>query len=272
MAKIDFTASLGNTKTLMGIAFLLILWCVESWLPLFRERRHRVRHAGRNLAIAILNTAVIGLVFSSLTATVAAWSQDRGAGLLHALNLPIWGEACIALVVFDGWMYLWHRANHAIPFLWRFHRMHHSDVEMDVTTATRFHTGELVISSILRLAIIPLLGLDLWQVILYELILLPVIQFHHSNVNLPEKYDRFLRALIVSPNMHRVHHSRFQPETDSNYSSILSVWDRVANTLRLNKQPESIELGLSEFDDLQWHTIWGMIKTPFLNPTQSVRR
>lgn len=268
----DFTATLSGTKTLLGIAVLLILWCVETWMPLFRERRHRVRHAGRNLAIAVLNTAIIGLVFSSLTAMVAAWSQDRAAGLLHVLSLPSWSGTLIAILVFDGWMYLWHRANHAIPFLWRFHRMHHSDTEMDVTTATRFHTGELVISSILRLTIIPLLGIDLWQVILYELILLPVIQFHHSNVNLPEKYDRCLRALIVSPNMHRVHHSRFQPETDSNYASILSVWDRLAKTFRLKEQPESIELGLSEFDDLQWQTIWGMLKTPFLNPTQSVRR
>ena len=268
----DFTATLSGTKTLLGIAVLLILWSLETWLPLFRDRRHRVRHAGRNLTIAILNTAIIGLVFSSLTAMVASWSQNHSAGLLHVLSLPSWGETLIAILVFDGWMYLWHRANHAIPFLWRFHRMHHSDAEMDVTTATRFHTGELVISSILRLAIIPLLGLDLWRVILYELILLPVIQFHHSNVNMPEKYDRCLRALIVSPNMHRVHHSRFQPETDSNYSSILSVWDRLAKTFRLKEQPESIELGLSEFDDLQWQTIWGMLKTPFLNPTQSVRR
>lgn len=268
----DFAATLSGTKTLLGIAVLLILWCVETWMPLFRERRHRVRHAGRNLSIAIINTAIIGLAFAGLTAMVAGWSHDRGIGLLHALNLPIWAETLIAILVFDGWMYLWHRANHAIPFLWRFHRMHHSDPDMDVTTATRFHTGELVISSILRLGLIPLLGLDLWQVILYELILLPVIQFHHSNVNLPEKYDRCLRALIVSPNMHRVHHSRFQPETDSNYSSIFSVWDRAARTFLLKEQPKSIELGLSEFDEFQCQTVWGMLKTPFFSPTQSVRR
>ena len=268
----DFAATLSGTKTLLGIAVLLILWCVETWMPLFRERRHRVRHAGRNLAVAIINTAIIGLAFSGLTAMVAGWSQDGGAGLLHALNLPIWAETLIAILVFDGWMYLWHRANHAIPFLWRFHRMHHSDPDMDVTTATRFHTGELVFSSLLRLGLIPLLGLDLWKIILYELVLIPVIQFHHSNVNLPEKYDRCLRALIVSPNMHRVHHSRFQPETDSNYSSIFSVWDRAARTLRLKEQPGGIELGLPEFDEFQWQTVWGMLKTPFLNPTQSVRR
>ncbi len=268
----DLTATLSGTKTKLGIAVLLILWCVETWMPLFRERRHRVRHAGRNLAIAVVNTAVIVLVFSSLTAMVASWSQSHSAGLLHALRFPIWAEALIAILLFDGWMYLWHRANHVIPLLWRFHRMHHSDPEMDVTTATRFHTGELIISSILRLAIIPLLGLNLWQIILYELILLPVIQFHHSNVNLPEKCDRCLRVLIVSPNMHRVHHSRFQPETDSNFSSIFSVWDRIARTLRLKKQPGTIELGLSEFDDLQWQTIWGMLKTPFLTSTQTIRR
>ena len=161
-------------------------------------------------------------------------------------------------------MYLWHRANHRILFLWRFHRMHHSDPQMDVTTALRFHTGELVFSSLLRFAVVPLLGMNLWQLIFYEILLLPIIQFHHSNVNLPESWDRCLRTIIVTPNIHRVHHSRWQPETDSNYSSIFSFWDRVFGSFRLRKDSHTIQYGLYTYDAQEWQTTWGMLKTPFL--------
>ena len=220
-------------------------------------------HASRNLVIALFNIGFIALMFSGIISVVATWNQNMNFGLLIFLDLPLAIETGIALLLFDGWMYLWHRANHEIPFLWRFHRMHHSDREIDVTSATRFHIGELILSSVLRLGVIPLLGLELWQLVLYEVMLLPVIQFHHSNVNLPERWDRLLRTIIVSPNMHRVHHSRIQLETDSNYSSVFSFWDRLARTFRRREDLRAIEFGLLEFDDLKWQTILGMLRTPF---------
>ena len=251
-------------KTVLAIAVLAFLWCLETWLPLYCERHgNRLKHAGRNIVIALFNTTVIALMLYGIMAVVALWNYNQKIGLLNLLDLPPTIETGIALLLFDGWMYLWHRANHKIPFLWRFHRMHHSDREMDVTSATRFHTGELIFSSILRLGVIPLLGLELWQLVLYEVMLLPVIQFHHSNVNLPERWDRLLRAIIVSPNMHRVHHSRIQHETDSNYSSVFSFWDRLACTFRRREDVGAIEFGLLEFDDLKWQTILGMLRTPF---------
>ena len=257
-------SSLDPLKTAMPIAVLVFLWCLETWLPLYHGRRgNRLKHAGRNIAFALFNTVSVALMFSGMVAMVTVWSQNHKFGLLHILNFSLLVETGIALLVFDGWMYLWHRANHEIPFLWRFHRMHHSDCEVDVTSATRFHTGELILSSVLRLIVLPLLGLELWQLVLYEVILLPVIQFHHSNVKLPEKWDRLLRAIIVSPNMHRVHHSRIQLETDSNYSSVFSFWDRLARTFRLRDNVLAIEFGLLEFDDLKWQTVGGMLRTPF---------
>ena len=260
----DTTATLDRLNTVLAIAALVFLWCLETWLPLYRERHgNRLRHAGRNIAITLFNTVVIALMFSGIMAMVATWNQDNRFGLLHLLDLPLWIETGIALLLSDGWMYLWHRVNHGIPFLWRFHRMHHSDREMDVTSATRFHIGELILSSVLRLGILPLLGLKMWQLVLYEVMLLPVIQFHHSNVNLSERWDRLLRIIIVSPNMHRVHHSRTQLETDSNYSSVFSFWDRLACTFRWREDVEAIELGLAEFADAKWQTIWGMLRTPF---------
>jgi sterol desaturase/sphingolipid hydroxylase (fatty acid hydroxylase superfamily) len=168
----------------------------------------------------------------------------------------------VALLLFDAWMYLWHRANHAVPFLWRFHRMHHSDPAVDTTTALRFHVGEIVISTLLRLGVIPLLGMRLWQVILYETLLLPVIAFHHSNVALPTVWDRRLRWVIVSPNMHRVHHSDWQPETDSNFASIFSWWDRLGRSFRLRPDVRTLQYGLRELDGNQWQGLWGLLRTP----------
>jgi hypothetical protein len=178
----------------------------------------------------------------------------------------------VGVLLLDAWMYAWHRANHALPFLWRFHRMHHSDPTVDVTTALRFHCGEIVLSSLLRLAVVPLLGLELWQVILYETMLLPVIAFHHSNVALPERWDRLLRLVIVSPNMHRVHHSDWQPETDSNFASIFSWWDRLGRSFRLRPDVRTLHYGLREFDGDRWQSLWGLLRTPLARLTQVIGR
>jgi sterol desaturase/sphingolipid hydroxylase (fatty acid hydroxylase superfamily) len=251
-----------RVQTGVSVGVLLVLWLLETWLPVFVDRPHRLRHAFRNLVMAGINLAVMGLVFAAAAAGVAAWAEAAPFGLLHWLAVPLWVEIPLALVLFDAWMYLWHRANHAISFLWRFHRMHHTDPEVDVTTALRFHVGEIILSSSLRLGVIPLLGLHLWEVILYETLLLPVIAFHHSNVALPEPWDRRLRLVIVSPNMHRVHHSDWQPETDSNFASIFSWWDRLGRSFRLRPDVRTLHYGLREFDGDEWQRPAGLLRTP----------
>jgi sterol desaturase/sphingolipid hydroxylase (fatty acid hydroxylase superfamily) len=150
----------------------------------------------------------------------------------------------VALVALDGWMYVWHRANHALPWLWRFHRLHHGDRAMDATTTVRFHPVEIAISTLLRLAVLPILGLRIEHLLIYEVILFPVILFHHSNIRFPEKADRLMRAVLVTPAMHRVHHSQRQIETDSNYGSVLSIWDRLGRSFRLRRDGSTIEFGL----------------------------
>jgi sterol desaturase/sphingolipid hydroxylase (fatty acid hydroxylase superfamily) len=257
------TKHLLQIQTGVSTGILLVLWQLEAWLPLFVDRPARLRHAGRNLVIAGLNLLVNALVFTTAIAWVAAWAGTAHFGLLNEVPLPLWLGLPVALLLFDAWMYLWHRANHAVPFLWRFHRMHHSDPTVDVTTALRFHVGEIVLSSTLRLAVIPLLGLRIGEIILYETLLLPVIAFHHSNVALPEAWDRRLRLVIVSPNMHRVHHSNWQPETDSNFASIFSFWDRLAGTLRLRRNPRDLTYGLDGLEGENWQTVSGLLATPF---------
>jgi sterol desaturase/sphingolipid hydroxylase (fatty acid hydroxylase superfamily) len=195
---------------------------------------------------------------------ITEWARQQPIGLLNWLNWPGWAKWLLALLLFDLWMYVWHVLNHKAPLLWRFHAVHHADREMDATSAVRFHTGEIVLSSAARLAVLPLLGMSMPQLLLYEAILLPVVLFHHSNIDIPRRLDAALRCVIPTPWMHWVHHSRLQPETDSNYGSVLSVWDRLFGTFRLREDPHQIELGLDDdTEEMQWRTLRGMLVRPF---------
>ena len=254
---------LNIAKRALPAVVLATLWCWETWHPFFGQRTGRLKHAGRNLAIAVFNTVVVALAFGSLTASVAYWADEHQVGLLNLLGLSDPIRFGLALILLDGWMYVWHRANHSVPLLWRFHRMHHSDRNMDVTTATRFHFGEQVLSSLLRLGLIPLLGIQVWNLVVYDTVVLCVIMFHHADISL-SRWDRWLRCLIVTPDMHKVHHSDWQPETDSNFSTVLSIWDRMAMTFRMRPDPKTIVFGLEEFTDSSWQTWFGLWKTPFI--------
>src|SRR5262245_60449430 len=251
-------------KKVAPVILLAVFWCWESWQTFFGQSKERLKHAARNLAMALFNTTVVGLAFASATVLVADWTKANAYGLLQAIDAwPL--RFILALVLLDGWMYLWHRANHAIPFLWRFHRMHHSDRHVDVTTATRFHLGEQVVSAVLRLGLIPLLGLEVWHLVIYDTLVIAMAQFVHADVSIG-RWDRWLRWLIVTPFMHKVHHSDWRPETDSNYSTVLSIWDRLFGSFRMRSDPETLTFGLNEFAARRWQGLWGMVKTPFVNP------
>lgn len=251
-----------NSANLVVQLFVLgvCLW-LESVAPLFMDRPKRVRHGAGNLMIGLINGVVLTIGFTGLIVAAADWGAIHRVGLLHRLNLPLGTERLIGFLTFDLWMYLWHRANHTVPVLWRFHRVHHSDLEVDATSAYRFHLGEMLLSTLLRLAVIPLLGISVGNLVFYELILQPVILFHHSNIALPERWDRWMRKLIVSPNMHRVHHSEIPVETNSNYASIFSFWDRIWKTYR-QRELKTIRYGLKEFRHTRWQTFLGMMMLP----------
>jgi sterol desaturase/sphingolipid hydroxylase (fatty acid hydroxylase superfamily) len=259
--------ALHRIKLVVPVVLLALFWCWETWRPFFGQREDRVRHAGHNLAIALFNTAILGLAFGSVTAAVAGWAVENRYGLLSALGLAGAFRFVAALLLLDGWTYFWHRANHTIPFLWRFHRTHHSDRHMDVTTATRFHLGEHVASAALRLGLIPLLGIEVWNLVVYDTLVIAVTQFHHADVSVG-RCDRWLRWLIVTPDMHKVHHSDRRQETDSNYSAVLSVWDRLFGSFRMRSDPKTLVFGLSEFTAPGWQSWWGMMKTPFVDPAK----
>jgi sterol desaturase/sphingolipid hydroxylase (fatty acid hydroxylase superfamily) len=264
-------ASLELVRAPFAIGWLAVLLVWETAAPFFdyfRQRgRDRARHGGRNLTIGLLNNVLISLAFVALWALAAGWSEARRFGLLHRPEWPGWAHALCAVLILDLWTYGWHRLNHQLPFLWRFHRMHHSDPHMDVTTGSRFHAGEIALSSILRLPILALAGIQLGELVLYETAMFAVVQFHHANIGLPERLDRALRLLLVTPAMHKVHHSRCRPETDSNYSAFLSAWDRLFGTLRIHPRPHAIRFGLEGLDHARHQSLRGLLVTPFARRT-----
>lgn len=251
-----------HAKFTVPVFFLTLFWFWESWRPFFGCRTGRYRHAVSNILLALFNALLLGLFIGTVIVVVCDWTARAGFGLLNLFGFSPLLQFISAIVLLDAWMYLWHRVNHSIPFLWRFHRIHHSDNKMDVTTATRFHLGEHLGANILRLASIPFLGLFIWHILVYELLVIAITQFHHADISLG-RFDRWLRSVIVTPDMHKMHHSRIRSETDSNFSTFFSFWDRLASTFRIRSDLKMLKYGLDEFDEPQWQTFWGMLKTPF---------
>lgn len=251
-------------KLPLEIICLASLYLLEWAFPFFHGRKQHALHSIRNISIGLFNALILSLGFSTLSLGVLHWTAENNFGLFYLIGSPEIGFA-IVFLSFDLWMNLWHRLNHRVPFFWKFHRVHHSDTEMDASTAIRFHPGEIILSAIFRLPIYLLLGITFEQLVIYEMVLQVVILFHHSNINLPEKYDRVLRAVIVTPNMHRVHHSDIVLETDSNYSTIFSFWDRILKTFRKRDDTSQIRIGLKEFRDSSDQSIKGILKTPFVD-------
>ena len=262
-ALLDLLQATQASAALVGLVVLLLLEGAHPFFAFFRERKERGRHLLRNLVLGAVNSVLVAVVFASLWVAAASYAEARGLGLLRLGDLPGWAHAGLAVLLLDAWTYAWHRMNHRVPFLWRFHRVHHSDAQMDVTTASRFHTGEIVMSSLLRIPVIVALGVTAWELVLYEMLMFAVVQFHHANIALPPRVEAVVNKVIVTPAMHKVHHSRWQPETDSNYSAMLSVWDRIFRSFRRREALHEVELGLAEFDTPAHQSVAGMLRTPF---------
>ena len=232
-----------------GVLVALLAWeTAQPFIPLFNRVGERARHGVLNLALGALNVALVAFVFAGLWLAVTQWAAAHRFGLLNlfAFDLAPWLRAALAVLLLDAWTYGWHWLNHRVPFFWRFHRWHHTDRGMDVTTASRFHTGEIVLSSILRVPVLLLIGCGIGELAIYETLLFAVVQFHHANIALPAGFDRALRLIIVTPSLHKVHHSVVRAECDSNYASLFSWWDRVFGTRRIVADPRRIVFGVEE--------------------------
>ncbi|MFP2909526.1 sterol desaturase family protein [Pyxidicoccus sp. 3LFB2] len=228
-----------------ALLYLALLGSELRW-PLRPARESKGRRQLRNFAVAALGGLTVGVLEQPLTSPLARRVLRRRQGLLQQLPLPAWGRDVLAVVLMDYTLYLWHVLTHEVPQLWRFHQVHHADLDLDASTALRFHFAELALSVPYRLAQVRLLGvspraLDLWQ----QLLMLSIL-FHHSNVRLPERLERVLSTWVMTPRLHGIHHSKDPSESSSNWSSGLALWDWLHGTLRRDVPQEDLDIGIPE--------------------------
>jgi sterol desaturase/sphingolipid hydroxylase (fatty acid hydroxylase superfamily) len=220
--------------------FASVLAAMALWEVFAPRRPQQIGRALRwpsNIGVVVVDTIVVRLLFPTAAVGVALLGEERGWGLLNNLALPVWIEIAIAVAVLDLVIYLQHVLFHAVPVLWRLHRMHHADLEFDVTTGVRFHPVEIVISMVIKIGAVTALGAPALGVLAFEVLLNATSMFNHGNVRLPRALDRVLRWIVVTPEMHRVHHSIERRETDSNFGFNLPWWDRLFGTYRA--EPEA---------------------------------
>jgi sterol desaturase/sphingolipid hydroxylase (fatty acid hydroxylase superfamily) len=251
-------------RLLVLVGLCGLLWSLESVLPLYRYQHSRVRHALANVALAVI-LVLTNLALSFSSAYLAAFTVRNGVGLLALFALPPWGQAPLGIAALDFFAYLAHLLLHKSWLGWQFHRVHHSESAVDVTTAFRQHPGETVWRLLWQLAAIFAFGIPLWIVIIYLILSAVNAQFEHANIKLNSRLDSFLRLVIVTPHMHKAHHSRDQRETDSNYSNIFSVWDRLCGTYTGEIDFGKLGYGLDGFDVEERQTLRGLLKMPFMN-------
>ncbi len=209
----------------------------------------------KNLGLWGCNLVVSLLIVLPVTLLAATHSQPWWSP-----PLPAWFRLLIALLLLDLWIYWWHRASHRIGFLWRFHRVHHLDQWLDVTSAVRFHFGEVILSALIRAVVIFCFALPLASVIVFETLVLIVTAFHHSNMRLPKSLERVLSYLVITPSIHWVHHHVTQPDTDSNYGTLFSFWDRLFGSRSNTRRTPEMAIGLDNFHD---RGFWQLLAAPF---------
>lgn len=253
--------------------FLGVLLAMMGWEWRWPRRTLSLPRARRwpaNLGIILIDSGVLRWLFPVLAVGMAELAENRNWGLFHGLNAPFWLAFVATLLLLDLTIYAQHVAFHKIPLLWRLHRMHHTDLDFDVTTALRFHPLEIALSMLLKLAVVVLLGAPPVAVMLFEVILNATALFNHGNVRLSRKLDRALRWVLVTPDMHRVHHSIHREETDSNFGFNLPWWDRLFGTYR--DQPRDghvgMTIGLEYFRDWRATRLDGLLLQPLLIPNR----
>ena len=241
-------------KGVVVVGALLGLLVLERLFPLAKAIGG-LRRVGRNLSLAGVNAVLSWAIVVPVSALAASYALDW-----RPLWWSGWGGLILDLLILDCWIYWWHRANHEIPFLWRFHEVHHLDEFLDASSALRFHFGEVLISSLVRAGVILLLGVPLTSVVVFETLLALNAMFHHSNVKLPGWLERPLSFLIVTPSIHWVHHHAIRRDTDSNYSALLSVWDRLFGSRSATRRTPDMPIGTEGLKD---RAVPGLLIRPF---------
>ncbi|HEY8560392.1 MAG TPA: sterol desaturase family protein [Pyrinomonadaceae bacterium] len=259
-----FLEILSVPVALGGLAALVWL---ERKRPLRPPVESKLVRGGRNAAVAALAALTLQMTEKPVAARLTKLVEEQNLGLLKIVRLPKWLELASAILLMDYTLFLWHVLTHKIPFLWRFHLVHHVDLDLDVSTALRFHFGELVISVLWRSMQILVIGVSPRSLAAWQMFLFPSILFHHSNLRLPENLDEALQNFIVTPRLHGIHHSTRREETDSNWSSGLTIWDKIHGTYRDDVPPEKIVIGVPAYQNPDGTTLAAILPLPFENQT-----
>ena len=229
------------------IGFLVFLVILERRFPLRRAKRPIAGRLVVNLTITALALATASLTVKPAVMAAARLNAQSPTGLLNALPLPFMGKFLVGFLLMDFSFYLWHRANHEIPLLWRFHNVHHADPDLDISTSFRFHFVEIGISTGFRVVQMFAIGVTPVLMVTYETVFFAATMFHHSNTRMPIEFERILNCVFVTPRMHAIHHRAIKDETNSNYSVVLSWWDRLATSLCLGIEQEEIVVGVPAY-------------------------
>jgi len=242
-----------------------VLYYFESRRPLRKTVEPKLINTARNLAVAALAGVTINFLEKPVAEHLTKLVERKNIGLVKTFRLPKLAEIALAVVLLDYTLYLWHVLTHKVPFLWRFHRIHHADLDLNASTAIRFHFAEMAISVIFRAGQILIVGvspkaLQIWQTLLFMSIF-----FHHSNVRLPKRFEEKLEFFIVTPRLHGIHHSIEENERDSNWSSGLTAWDFLHQTFRRDVPQNEITIGVKEFNSLEKVSLNRILFEPFIN-------
>ncbi len=265
----DISAIVADNEASIRLSVFVGLFAILALSEWLRPRRPLVASKGArwftNAAIVVIDSVVVRLLFPAAAVGVALWAQSEGYGLFNVISAPMWLAGLLSIVALDFAVWFSHLLSHKVPLFWRFHRMHHSDRDIDVTTAIRFHPIEIVLSMVYKVAWVIALGAPAWSVILFEIILNGVAMFNHSNLKLPLWLDRIVRQIVVTPDMHRVHHSIIPGETDSNYGFNFPFWDRMFSTYiaQPEKGHDGMTIGLAEWQDERPNRLGWSLMLPF---------
>ena len=250
-------------QSILFVALIVVLFILEQFFSLRKNKQSLISRLIVNVSISILSLAIVLYAVFPAQQKALTWTSKTSFGFLHLFELPLIIESVIAFLLMDLAFYYWHRLNHIIPFLWRFHNVHHFDPDLDVTTAFRFHFIEIGFSTLFRIIQISLIGISPLVFFIYETAFTANTIFQHSNIKLPIKLERILNKIIVTPRMHGIHHSNYKEETNSNYSTVFSFWDRFHKTIKLNIPQSEIIIGVPGYSNQDDNSIISALTSPF---------
>jgi len=257
----DIPLSFRTSILLGGIVFF---WILEGMIPLYSFRYKKINHAFLNIFFTT-TTAIIGFGFAFLLLKSTLYVGGEQIGVIHIFNLPIWADVIISLLLLDliG-AYLVHFIQHKVSWMWKFHLVHHTDMNVDVTTGLRHHPGETVFRIIFTIIGVFVSGASIGMVMLYQSLSVLFAHITHANISIPKKIDAILSYVLVTPNMHKIHHHYEMPLTDSNYGNIFSIWDRLFNTFSFINKQKSVVYGIDTYmDKSETNNLGTLLSIPF---------